>query len=148
MAFQSTLPVWGATEKLAKCSSESEHFNPRSPCGERRETFDSRLSQMAFQSTLPVWGATITRDQAAEEKGFQSTLPVWGATGRCSIAGIHPTFQSTLPVWGATDALLAVLIFSGNFNPRSPCGERPTPAVADTGGGRHFNPRSPCGERR
>ena len=36
---------------------------------------------------------------------------------------------------------------SKDFNPRSPCGERPVktrPTVRQT----HFNPRSPCGERR
>ena len=34
-AFQSTLPVWGATELPCKVYSGAEHFNPRSPCGER-----------------------------------------------------------------------------------------------------------------
>ena len=35
-----------------------------------------------------------------------------------------------------------------NFNPRSPCGERPAPPFASARPCRHFNPRSPCGERR
>ena len=34
--FQSTLPVWGATE-IAQCRTHyGAYFNPRSPCGERR----------------------------------------------------------------------------------------------------------------
>ena len=33
--FQSTLPVWGATLKMASLSRQSPYFNPRSPCGER-----------------------------------------------------------------------------------------------------------------
>ncbi len=34
-------------------------------------------------------------------------------------------FQSTLPVWGATAKYQAMATKAGNFNPRSPCGERP-----------------------
>ena len=36
----------------------------------------------------------------------------------------------------------------GNFNPRSPHGERPFPLPAGTSAAYHFNPRSPHGERR
>ena len=34
------------------------HFNPRSPCGERREMDGLPIYVTTFQSTLPVWGAT------------------------------------------------------------------------------------------
>ncbi len=36
---------------------------------------------------------------------------------------------------------------SQDFNPRSPCGERPNAALAVVMPIQHFNPRSPCGER-
>ena len=79
--FQSTLPVWGATRLVwehwkqfmgisihaprvgsdrtgrPNCPS-GEHFNPRSPCGERRRQDQHRPGRQIFQSTLPVWGAT------------------------------------------------------------------------------------------
>ena len=35
-----------------------------------------------------------------------------------------------------------------NFNPRSPCGERPSSSVLPSSSSFYFNPRSPCGERR
>ena len=38
--------------------------------------------------------------------------------------------------------------FSGNFNPRSPCGERLPSGSWNGWGWKNFNPRSPCGERR
>ncbi len=122
--FQSTLPVWGATVHQPTQPPEPVHFNPRSPCGERRPGSMSgwssrrisihaprvgsdpgRLAQVErvtrFQSTLPVWGATVPEMSIVEAEKFQSTLPVWGATWR-SGAGAAP----------------------GYFNPRSPCGER------------------------
>ena len=55
-------------------------------------------------------------------------------------------FQSTLPVWGATLALIFTRQPRSNFNPRSPCGERPCNG-ARRRQGIDFNPRSPCGER-
>ena len=126
-------------------------------------------SNSGFQSTLPVWGATYENKLQELNRKFQSTLPVWGATCIAISAMQSSIFQSTLPVWGATvywfsyattpdisihaprvgsDALSSNrLDYKGDFNPRSPCGER----RADTGrhgGNQHFNPRSPCGERR
>ena len=56
--FQSTRPVWGATNLEAFCWSSSW-----------------------FQSTRPVWGATRgCCPRTISQKRFQSTRPVWGAT--------------------------------------------------------------------
>ena len=146
--FQSTLPVWGATQALRNlcitlCISihaprvgsdlsvwsgriGNIHFNPRSPCGERRNILTAATGVILFQSTLPVWGATLLAFQAAllrcisihaprvgsdnmggicgdSVTAFQSTLPVWGATRTSYNTGLTAIkFQSTLPVWGAT----------------------------------------------
>ena len=87
-------------------------------------------------------------DKAIAKTRFQSTLPVWGATHEitCINPNIKP-FQSTLPVWGATFRQAAQCLPWWDFNPRSPCGERPMvvpgiPMII------YFNPRSPCGERQ
>ena len=127
-AFQSTLPVWGATSHIpyqlehfpisihaprvgsdAPCppgrSTPGGNFNPRSPCGERRlEIRDNQVTEL-FQSTLPVWGATPERV---------------GERGGGDAISIHA------PRVG------------------SDAQDRP----GDGGGAQDFNPRSPCGERR
>ena len=81
-SFQSTLPVWGATEgrrvpleqqqisiHAPRVGSDKiqpgyqrgrEDFNPRSPCGERPPFAHASPRFEIFQSTLPVWGATKT----------------------------------------------------------------------------------------
>ncbi len=123
--FQSTLPVWGATNGVYAKLDRLEHFNPRSPCGERQQHWRYIQSCRRFQSTLPVWGATTRWAVCAAGWQFQSTLPVWGATtSNYSMVGlqnisihaprvgsdiqtstrdiIDAIFQSTLPVWGAT----------------------------------------------
>ena len=168
-AFQSTLPVWGATNgrkpkktkgeisihaprvgsdrSVMPDSSATLDFNPRSPCGERLSETDTIGMPIIFQSTLPVWGATIKELNDLLFVEFQSTLPVWGATS-----------PSGCRCWRKK-----------YFNPRSPCGERPgssantsvlprisihAPRVGSDVQGpllpanhRDFNPRSPCGER-
>ena len=57
--FQSTLPVWGATSRQRRACKIWRDFNPRSPCGERRQTRRRSPARQRFQSTLPVWGATF-----------------------------------------------------------------------------------------
>ena len=39
--FQSTLPVWGATPAGYARVLKGDYFNPRSPCGERRDAWDT-----------------------------------------------------------------------------------------------------------
>ena len=82
--FQSTHPVWGATQGP---------IGPQGPKGE-------------FQSTHPVWGATVINQEAVEIALFQSTHPVWGATRGARRELPLESFQSTHPVWGATPAQL------------------------------------------
>ena len=124
VAFQSTLPVGGATTGCTTGSTAiriSIHaprggsdaiiialigneidFNPRSPWGERPSPVTACCNRGAFQSTLPVGGATFTPMFPNQTIGFQSTLPVGGATRKVAAEKMLPEFQSTLPVGGAT----------------------------------------------
>ena len=169
--FQSTLPMRGATlisrrslypmcisihaphagsDRSADYAAErGRNFNPRSPCGER--PFSNQIycfCKRGFQSTLPMRGATVLSDISRS---------------RCAIS-IHA------PHAGSDNTSCMAQRGGVDFNPRSPCGERPTagavryPTVfisihaphagSDAllhhipNGGQHFNPRSPCGERR
>ena len=100
--FQSTRPVWGATEhnlmdieqvvvsihaprvgrdrKRPAARSTKGCFNPRAPCGARHDALCHVEESSAFQSTRPVWGATSPRRSHPCVQWFQSTRPVWGAT--------------------------------------------------------------------
>ena len=122
-------------------------FNPRSPRGERRVTLALLSAPRIFQSTLPARGAT----------------PLKGCPPTSLGISIHA------PREGSDDGYLEVFGVAGDFNPRSPRGERRFQAVhglavhgfqstlpargatIDTAfcryGGFNFNPRSPRGER-
>ena len=124
--FQSTLPARGATTAQHPDTPTRGHFNPRSPHGERRDTyflgclyawdFNPRSPHgerhcescnqpclTTFQSTLPARGATA----ASPEKTFAGTIsihaPRTGSDRKVSNQdGLSPGFQSTLPARGAT----------------------------------------------
>ena len=57
-SFQSTLPVWGATGFETDNHKAEQDFNPRSPCGERRNPGLRSWPGRSFQSTHPLSGAT------------------------------------------------------------------------------------------
>ena len=104
---------------------ECQHFNPRSPCGERLYLSVSVLSAAPFQSPLPVWGATAMvflrrmprgyfnpRSPCGERQAGQLTATAqYDFNPRSPCGERHRLFhcvaqscefQSTLPVWGAT----------------------------------------------
>ena len=123
------------------------YFNPRSPCGERPKPTGRRWPHSNFNPRSPCgerhWPAMpglrdISISIHAPRAGSDMGVP----TGVANLS----VFQSTLPVRGATDSRNSTRRPCPDFNPRSPCGERP-PRPADSPGRGHFNPRSPCGER-
>jgi len=96
-------PRAGRDLRQAKPLAGPPDFNPLSPCGERPGANQVYKQLTKFQSTLPVRGETITPLKRRSMTQFQSTLPVRGET------------------WKLQNYLKLEL----DFNPLSPCGERP-----------------------
>ena len=95
-------PRTGSDHHWERVGMGADHFNPRSPHGERQD-FGAFISMvLTFQSTLPARGATMTDPDGESYETFQSTLPARGATTRRTLTPI----------------------ITSNFNPRSPHGER------------------------
>ena len=144
--FQSTLPVGGATAIFCAPSAValisihaprggsdrytvadkvvSQNFNPRSPWGERLCQLTGSHSIGVFQSTLPVGGATTVLALPASDHRFQSTLPVGGATTPISFLSAYADISIHAPRGGSDQCTVPVDSGLGNFNPRSPWGER------------------------
>ena len=124
VAFQLTLPVWGAT------------FGK-----------DWRPASGKFQLTLPVWERQHTHATVPPKTAFQLTLPVWGATLTLRALAQAFTISTHAPRVGSDPVSALIDHHRNHFNSRSPCGERPHPAWR-FGEYADFNSRSPCGERR
>ena len=186
-------PRTGSDDAQPACGGQRHDFNPRSPHGERQALGINMSVANLFQSTLPARGATtFPLAYPRRIRDFNPRSPhgerpfvflIRRIRQRISIhaprtgsdANIHnfcpffSTFQSTLPARGATYRQLKTIYQQRDFNPRSPHGERPTPAIIApaaedisihaprTGSDvkdmqtcsttLHFNPRSPHGER-
>ena len=124
LKFQSTLPLRGATS-LAESRRQSSNFNPRSPCGERRGRFLGSTKHSLFQSTLPLRGATFPLQAHGRSLFISIHAPLAGsdvpypAYAETSVISIHA------PLAGSDKYKISVLRSFFDFNPRSPCGERP-----------------------
>ena len=167
--FQSTLPVGGATTvrestpnnrrisihaprggsdtQTALLAAVAADFNPRSPWGERLPRAHICGKTPQFQSTLPVGGATIGGNISAARLQISIHAPRGGSdTGRPAAAGQPGDFNPRSP-WGERLSIRRSYRNSVlDFNPRSPWGERPYPACRRCWRP-YFNPRSPWGER-
>ena len=147
--FQSTLPMRGATPSALYRQHLRPNFNPRSPCGERRDSRKRDPGRHDFNPRSPCGERRDALTVEISVEVFQSTLPMRGAT-----VGIHVnSFTRNIisihaPHAGSDDNPSAYRRSACDFNPRSPCGERPTHRWNVKTGATHFNPRSPCGERR
>ena len=189
--FQSTRPMRGATprENESDCGFEvSIHaphagrdarqmpmrprffsFNPRAPCGARLLPSAIGFASEMFQSTRPMRGATFLNATSECRKVFQSTRPMRGATfrraryGRLCHVSIHAPHAGRDRQGGADTGRHRC------FNPRAPCGARPSlnellwcragfQSTRPMRGATltylwisfialSFNPRAPCGAR-
>ena len=134
---------------IVKRYSLTVNFNPRSPCGERQMGTGCSSSAAYFNPRSPCGerlSIVITIKNYIMQ--FQSTLHVRGATNSL-IFSFNSLFSISIhaPRAGSDGVHFGRLQRNKNFNPRSPCGERRcVPAICCLSRA-HFNPRSPCGER-
>ena len=147
--FQPTLPLRGATSARVTSGRERRRFNPRSPCGERRDGSRSSTQRWKFQPTLPLRGATFQASRRSPPPScfnprspcgerptgsymfpslalFQPTLPLRGATLLAYLGAPGSGVSTHAPLAGSDLAVSLKGLDLIGFNPRSPCGERHT----------------------
>ena len=123
--FQSTLSLRRATRAYIGFWAKNKNFNPRSPCGERQCSAPGLCRPAQFQSTLSLRRATHLGLTSDTPDRFQSTLSLRRATANPDSQDSLNAFQSTLSLRRATVSVGRSPYPTSNFNPRSPCGERP-----------------------
>ena len=166
--FQSTLPLRGAT-RFGSSRSAMSPFQSTLLLRERPSSVMTAWSSILFQSTLPLRGATRIPKELWDNYRISIHVPLAGSDSfgkrisACRMISIHVPLAGSddkvsnelrdlwisihVPLVGSDGKAGRRCTVSTYFNPRSPCGERPTaqhmaPRPMD------FNPRSPCGERR
>ena len=106
-------------------AASRRYFNPRTPCGVRRDEFGKLRHRLIISIHAPLAGCDLS---------ISSHFP------------LDSLFQSTHPLRGATDCFITSYKLRSHFNPRTPCGVRPSDCSMKSHA-KYFNPRTPCGVR-
>ena len=126
--------------------NRAKYFNPRSPCGERPAHGSAGALFFGFQPTLPMRGATVLHVALCGVLHISTHAPHAGSDLDGFLVSVLGDISTHAPHAGSDAGWRCSRSRRCNFNPRSPCGERPQ-AQGNLHRVTNFNPRSPCGER-
>ena len=147
--FLSTLSLRRATYTVVTCMCTTQHFYPRSPCGERHTDYWTPVFTLQFLSTLSLRRATQSRGSVSMPRyHFYPRSPCGERpvpqqeNGQAATISIHALLaesdRAIYIIWVCTNKFLSTLSLrratvwspqararNRDFYPRSPCGERP-----------------------
>ena len=96
-------PRAGRDRCLCTRTTRNAYFNPRAPCGARRESCAYTARYVIFQSTRPVRGATHNiQPEFTLMSHFNPRAPCGARLNSYELRDVEEEFQSTRPVRGAT----------------------------------------------
>ena len=146
--FQSTLPGWGATRHIVQFPVLVD-ISIHAPRMGSDASFDVvSLMQDEFQSTLPGWGATLHGLRGVLAVAISIHAPRMGSDCNRIFKLVRILISIHAPRMGSDNSWSPTFHPIGNFNPRSPDGERRRRWLRLPRFSWYFNPRSPDGERR
>ena len=123
--FQSTRPLRGATAAGMVLSPPRPHFNPRAPCGARRDRRRGDYARADISIHAPLAGRDSGRPRWQVQAHISIHAPLAGRDCRHDFSDISASrFQSTRPLRGATIHGSHEKAGRNHFNPRAPCGAR------------------------
>ncbi len=102
------------------------HFNPRAPCGARPGGRAVMQEDVAFQSTRPLRGATLNRQGLFFRLRISIHAPLAGRDlipCLASFCAVHISIHAPLAGRDFPRAIRRTVFYY--FNPRAPCGARP-----------------------
>ena len=145
--FQSTRPVWGATHSSASCKIYWFYFNPRAPYGARPSIGSDEWSEKIFQSTRPVWGATYYRRTHQQDNSISIHAPRMGRdSAEPSSSRQASDFNPRAP-YGARPLQKALSGKSETFQSTRPVWGATVLRLSAIYSSGDFNPRAPYGAR-
>ncbi len=124
-----------------------KNFNPRTPCGVRRKLTSTTRQTAQFQSTHPVRGATSSEPLGSGITRISIHAPRAGCDLKQSITPVEQLNFNPRTPCGVRPSQIGSAAGVEHFNPRTPCGVRQPPLRCKSDRDYHFNPRTPCGVR-
>ena len=128
--FQSTHPVRGATGRENSKKHSFMNFNPRTPCGVRRQTPDWNPEWYNFNPRTPCGvRRSIVLKRLWFCLNFNPRTPCGVRRFRCIFNSKSNSISIHAPRAGCDNFTTLVESSAINFNPRTPCGVRPAPGI-------------------
>ena len=162
-------PLAGSDEAGAAVLVKADVISIHTPLAGSDSLLCGRYQYNKFQSTLPLRGATQIITIYTSQEKISIHTPLAGSDPSQSPASGYDRISIHTPLAGSDPPPARPASRETNFNPHSPCGERPmlfhvgaaqvnisihTPlagsdhaGTARKGWALYFNPHSPCGER-
>ena len=125
----------------------TNNFNPRTPCGVRRSQQPAQEAAKIFQSTHPLRGATKFRQSFCPPIDISIHAPLAGCDAPSAAACSRTRDFNPRTPCGVRPSCAVQAAHVRDFNPRTPCGVR-LGSTCFHPNATHFNPRTPCGVRR
>ena len=145
--FQSTRPVWGATFRL-RVENVRYSISIHAPRVGRDYCQPSIRSQIRYFNPRAPCGARLYKAyKSRRANGISIHAPRVGRDNMSPIRNTRSFISIHAPRVGRDSTAFRFLQQNPHFNPRAPCGARP-PNERRKREWINFNPRAPCGARR
>ena len=120
-------PLAGRDRPACRSARSGRNFNPRAPCGARRDDVPSSDLLDGISTHAPLAGRDHVAARDVVVAHISTHAPLAGRDEAINKANeIANLFQPTRPLRGATTRWRRWWRTSRNFNPRAPCGARPS----------------------
>ena len=147
-AFQSTLPVRGATIHRHPKQAEKTDFNPRSPCGERRDSRSYRYRWNDFNPRSPCGERPTLYANKVILVQISIHAPRAGGDNMANMSAFKAQLISIHAPRAGSDEIVGLIVTVGMISIHAPrAGSDPFYFLVPYRYKFYFNPRSPCGER-
>ena len=170
-AFQPTRPLRGATFCFSSHTRRISISTHAPLAGRDPVPAANIFDKIKFQPTRPLRGATAARAPQGEsieisthaplagrDQVFAFSMPFgWEISTHAPLAGRDwvkcitsdcVEISTHAPLAGRDPTDFPPKGYPPYFNPRAPCGARPSSVSGFSSANTHFNPRAPCGARR
>ena len=140
-------PHAGSDAKLKRLQQSTLYFNPHSPCGERPEEAFAKMENTTISIHTPHAGSDFYSSFLSPAAIISIHTPHAGSDLPVLLVVLPGQISIHTPHAGSDPGFIAAFLNRVDFNPHSPCGERPDTTDHCQHTLTNFNPHSPCGER-
>ena len=117
-------PLAGRDRRISRTTPRHSYFNPRAPCGARRNQLRRRAGHGNFNPRAPCGARRLESVFRLSLIIFQPTRPLRGATAGAGCTRPGNRISTHAPLAGRDRSSWWSCVARCYFNPRAPCGAR------------------------